>query len=119
MASSDGCMASLPLVESRRITKHSPSTYVQRHTSHLEGQAPHGSLVNAPNCKPYAIAIRLTRVWCVLAMVIQEYFDIGGVIGMTVRGMYAYYVCCWLGGRLSSGGEATSAVCGGSSIIAQ
>ena len=59
------------------------------------------------------------RVWCVLAMVIQEYFDIGGVIGMTVRGMYAYYVCCWLGGRLSSGGEATSAVCGGSSIIAQ
>ena len=40
-----------------------------------------------------ARAIRLTRLWEVLAMVTQECFD----VGVIVRGMRAYYVARWLG----------------------
>ena len=37
-------------------------------------------------CKLYAMAMRLTRVWCVLAMVTQAYFAIGGITRGIVRG---------------------------------
>jgi hypothetical protein len=32
------------------------------------------------HCKPYAIAIRLKRVWCVLAMVTHACFDIEVIV---------------------------------------
>src|SRR2546425_9016473 len=90
-------MASLLLAESRRITKHSPSTDVQRHTSHLEGQgaAWFSRSCSTPQalCHCYATEIRMKRVWCVLAMLTQACFDVGGIIGGIVRGMHAYNVC--------------------------
>ena len=43
-------------------------------------RVPHSSLVVAAYCKPYAMAMRMTRVWYVLTLVTQEYFDVGGIV---------------------------------------
>ena len=56
-----------------------------------KGSLPHDGLVVAPYCKLHAMAIRRNRLWCMLAMVTQEYFGIGDIIGEIVRGMRTYY----------------------------
>ena len=41
---------------------------------------PHSSLIVTLYCKLYAMATRMTRVWYVLTLVTQEYFDVGRMV---------------------------------------
>jgi hypothetical protein len=41
---------------------------------------PQSSLIVTLYCKLYAMATRMTRVWYVLTLVTQEYFDVGRMV---------------------------------------